>query len=41
MKKLADWRPEKVWGEVIEDRGSQITFSALGTVSRFATSSRF
>jgi phosphomannomutase len=22
--------PEKVWGEVIEDRGSQITFSALG-----------
>jgi phosphomannomutase len=26
----ADCRPEKVWGEVIEDRGSQITFSALG-----------
>ena len=23
-------RAEKVWGEVIEDRGSQITFSALG-----------
>lgn len=22
--------PEKVWGEIIEDRGSQITFSALG-----------
>ena len=22
--------PEKTWGEVIEDRGSQITFSALG-----------
>jgi phosphomannomutase len=22
--------PEKVWGEVIEDRGSQITYSALG-----------
>jgi phosphomannomutase len=22
--------PERVWGEVIEDRGSQITFSALG-----------
>jgi phosphomannomutase len=22
--------PDKVWGEVIEDRGSQITFSALG-----------
>ena len=26
----AGYRPEKVWGEVIEDRGSQITFSALG-----------
>jgi phosphomannomutase len=25
-----DCKPEKVWGEVIEDRGSQITFSALG-----------
>lgn len=24
------YKPEKVWGEVIEDRGSQITFSALG-----------
>lgn len=23
-------KPEKVWGEVIQDRGSQITFSALG-----------
>ena len=23
-------RPEKLWGEQIEDRGSQITFSALG-----------
>jgi len=22
--------PDKVWGEVIEDRGSQITYSALG-----------
>lgn len=22
--------PQKVWGEIIEDRGSQITFSALG-----------
>ena len=27
---VAGFRPEKVWGEVIEDRGSQITFSALG-----------
>ena len=26
----AGFTPEKVWGEVIEDRGSQITFSALG-----------
>jgi phosphomannomutase len=24
------FKPERVWGEVIEDRGSQITFSALG-----------
>jgi phosphomannomutase len=26
----AAFKVEKVWGEVIEDRGSQITFSALG-----------
>jgi phosphomannomutase len=26
----ADFKVEKVWGETIEDRGSQITFSALG-----------
>ena len=26
----ADFQAAKVWGEVIEDRGSQITFSALG-----------
>jgi HAD superfamily hydrolase (TIGR01484 family) len=26
----AECKPETVWGEVIEDRGSQITFSALG-----------
>jgi phosphomannomutase len=26
-------RPERVWGEVIEDRGSQITFSALGQLA--------
>ncbi len=24
------WPPQPVWGEIIEDRGSQITFSALG-----------
>lgn len=27
---VAGFKVEKVWGEVIEDRGSQITFSALG-----------
>ena len=27
---LAEFKPEKVWGTLIEDRGSQITFSALG-----------
>jgi len=26
----AEYKVEKVWGEVIDDRGSQITFSALG-----------
>jgi hypothetical protein len=26
----ADFKIDKVWGEVIEDRGSQITYSALG-----------
>jgi phosphomannomutase len=33
LSKAADdagFRAEKVWGEVIEDRGSQVTFSALG-----------
>lgn len=25
-----NYKPEKTWGELIEDRGSQITFSALG-----------
>jgi HAD superfamily hydrolase (TIGR01484 family) len=29
-KAAAGFEAEKVWGEVIEDRGSQITFSALG-----------
>ena len=27
---MAGFQVERVWGEVIEDRGSQITFSALG-----------
>lgn len=26
-------RPDQVWGEVIQDRGSQITFSALGQLA--------
>jgi phosphomannomutase len=26
----ASYKPDKVWGEVTQDRGSQITFSALG-----------
>jgi hypothetical protein len=26
----AGFKPEQTWGEIIEDRGSQITFSALG-----------
>ena len=29
----AGGNPERVWGEVIEDRGSQITFSALGQLA--------
>lgn len=24
------FKPEKVWGEIVEDRGTQVTFSALG-----------
>ncbi len=27
---IAGFKVEKLWGEQIEDRGSQITFSALG-----------
>lgn len=26
----SDWRPKKVWGEIVEDRNSQITLSVLG-----------
>jgi phosphomannomutase len=29
----ADDKPARVWGEVIEDRGGQITFSALGQLA--------
>lgn len=28
--KEVGFKPEKTWGEIIEDRGTQITFSALG-----------
>ncbi len=28
--KKTGFKPEQTWGEIIEDRGSQITFSALG-----------
>jgi len=27
---IADFKPDQLWGEQVEDRGSQITFSALG-----------
>lgn len=27
------WRPKKVWGEIVEDRDSQITLSILGQVA--------
>jgi len=27
---FTDYKVEKVWGDIIEDRGSQVTFSALG-----------
>ena len=33
--------PERVWGEVIEDRGSQITFSALGQQAPLAEKSKW
>jgi len=33
---LSGFRPERVWGELIEDRGSQITFSALGQLAPLA-----
>ena len=33
---LSGFRPERVWGELIGDRGSQITFSALGQLAPLA-----
>jgi phosphomannomutase len=37
----AGFKVEKVWGEVIEDRGSQITFSALGQQAPLAEKSKW
>ncbi len=36
-----DLAPKKVWGDVIEDRGSQITFSALGQQAPLDVKSTF
>lgn len=30
LEELTDHSPAQIWGDIIEDRGSQITFSALG-----------
>lgn len=38
---VAGFKAEKVWGEVIEDRGSQITFSALGQQAPLAEKSKW
>ena len=38
---VAGFKPEKVWGEVIEDRGSQITFSALGQQAPLAEKNKW
>jgi len=37
----ADCKVERVWGEVIEDRGSQITFSALGQQAPLAEKNKW
>lgn len=37
----ADYQVDKVWGEVIEDRGSQITFSALGQQAPLAEKNKW
>lgn len=34
--KEAGFTPDRVWGEVIEDRGTQVTFSALGQLAPLA-----
>jgi hypothetical protein len=38
---ITEFRADKVWGEVIEDRGSQITFSALGQQAPIAEKKRW
>jgi phosphomannomutase len=35
------FQPEQTWGEIIEDRGSQITFSALGQQAPLAEKSKW
>jgi phosphomannomutase len=37
----AEFKVEQVWGEVIEDRGSQITFSALGQQAPLAAKEKW
>ena len=41
MIESTDHRPTKVWGDIIEDRGSQITFSALGQQAPLDAKSAF
>lgn len=41
MIESSDHRPAKVWGDMIEDRGSQITFSALGQQAPLDAKSAF
>lgn len=41
MIESVDDEPTKVWGDIIEDRGSQITFSALGQQAPLDAKSTF
>jgi HAD superfamily hydrolase (TIGR01484 family) len=38
---VAGFKPEQTWGEIIEDRGSQITFSALGQQAPLAAKEKW
>ncbi len=38
---ISGFKPEKVWGEIIEDRGTQITFSALGQEAPLAAKEKW